>query len=521
MAQQQASSAAVVQNVTVKTALGSDTFQVRSFRFRDRLGEPFQGLLELQSDADSVDLGKLLGEPVTVTVTLPEGGSRYFNGIVFEASQEAAAGDTTRYRIVMGPWLAFLDLGSDARIFQEKSAPDILDSVFQGLGFSAFQRTGLIGDYDPLEFCVQYNETHATFVHRLMQRFGIAYHHDHTADSHTLVLCDSPTSYQSLPGYASVPYRADGRTAENLEHVSHWTSTKRLRSGNYVAKDYDYLNPDSALLAQDSATQPCPHGDMELFHYPGGYTKQSPGNTVARIRIEEQACGQQRFEGTAHCWGFAVGKKFKLTDHPQSSCNSSYLTTAIDLSIDSLTDDGTAAHRSGTAARFTHVCRLEAIPADVNFRPARTAPQPRIAGVQTAVVVGPQGQDPATPYTNAQGSLRLQFRWDRYGQSNAKSSAWVRCSQFWAGPGWGAVFLPRLGCEVAVAFEEGDPDRPLVIGSLYNAANPPPLSLPGDAQQLIVKDDGGNYLQFTPTSGSQVINIYSTTDDTKLQIGKT
>ena len=521
MVQHQASSAAVVQNVTVKTVLGADVFQVRSFRFRDRLGEPFEGLLELQSGVESVDLGALLGGEVTVTVTLPEGGERYFNGIVLEASQEAAAGDTTRYRLVMGPWLALLELGSDARIFQQHSAPDILEKVFQALDFTAFEGTGLSETYDPLEFCVQYNETHANFVHRLMQRFGIAYRHAHTADSHTLVLCDSSSSYQSNPGYASVPYCGDPRTAENREHVSHWTSTQRLRAGKYATKDYDSLNPGSSLLAEDSATQSCPHGDIELYEYPGIYTKQSAGTKVARIRLEEQACRESRFEGTARCWGFAAGTTFNLTDHPQADCNRTYLTTGIELSIDPLTAEETAAHRPGAAAQFTHVCRLEAIPADVSFRPARTAPQPRIAGVQTAVVVGPPGQDPATPYTNAQGSLRLQFRWDRYGQSNDTSSAWVRCSQFWAGPSWGAVFVPRVGCEVAVAFEEGNPDRPLVIGSLYNGDNAPPLSLPGDAQKLIVKDDGGNYLQFTPTANDQVIEVYSPTHETKLRIGQT
>ena len=212
---------------------------------------------------------------------------------------------------------------------------------------------------------------------------------------------------------------------------------------------------------------------------------------------------------------------FKLTDHPQSDCNRTYLTTGIDLSIDPLSDEETATRRPGEAGQFKHVCRVEAIPSDVSFRPARTAPQPRIAGVQTAVVVGPSGQDVATPYTNAQGSLRLQFRWDRYGQSDDKSSAWVRCSQFWAGPSWGAVFLPRLGCEVAVAFEEGDPDRPLVIGSLYNGNNSPPLSLPSKAQNLIVKDDGGNYLEFAPADGTQLITVYSPQDKSTLQLGKT
>jgi type VI secretion system secreted protein VgrG len=248
--------------------------------------------------------------------------------------------------------------------------------------------------------------------------------------------------------------------------------------------------------------------------------KQSLGNALARIRIEEQACRESRFEGTAHCWGFAAGTTFKLTDHPQSDCNRGYLTTGIDLSIDPLPDES-ATHGSESIGRFKHVCRVEAIPSNVSFRPARTTPQPRIAGVQTAVVVGPPGQDVATPYTNAQGSLRLQFRWDRYGQSNDNSSAWVRCTQFWAGPGWGAVFVPRLGCEVAVAFEEGDPNRPVVIGSLYNGNNSPPLSMPDNAQNLIVQDDGGNYLQFTPTAGDQVIEVYSPTDETKLQIGKT
>jgi len=520
MVQHQASSAAVVQNVSVKTALGADIFQLRSFRFRDRLGEPFEGVLELQSGADSVDLGKLIGESVTVTVTLPAGGKRYFNGIVLEASQEVAASDTTRYRLVMGPWLALLELGSDARIFQQKSVTEILERVFQGLNFSDFDSSGLIKNYDPLEFCVQYNETHASFVHRLMQRFGIAYHHEHTADSHKLVLCDSHTSYGSSAGYASVPYCSDARTAKNREHVSHWTSIRRIRSGKYAAKDYDYQQPNTALLAHDSAEQSFPHGDMELFAYPGGYTKQSVGNAVARIRIEEQACRESRFEGTAHCWGFAVGKTFTLTDHPSSNCNRSYLTTGFELSIEAVVNDGAAPHRSGSAHQFTHLSRLAAIPADTNFRPAQTAPRPHIAGVQMAVVVGPAGHDPSIPFTDAEGSVRLQFRWDRYGKNDEKSSAWVRCSQFWAGPGWGAVFLPRLGCEVAVAFEEGDPDRPVVIGCLYNGEHRPPLSLPDDAQKLILKDDGGNYLEFNPAAGNQTITVYSSADETKLTIGK-
>jgi type VI secretion system secreted protein VgrG len=519
MVQQQASSAAFVRNVTVKTALGTDAFELRSFRFRDRLGEPFEGVLELQSDADSIDLGKLLGEQVTVTVPLPGDGKRYFNGIVLEASQEAAAGDTTRYRLVMGPWLALLNLGSDSQIFQQKSAPDILEKVFRGLEFSAFQRRGLIGQYDPLEFCVQYNETHANFVHRLMQRFGIAYHHDHTADSHTLVLCDSPTSYQSNPGYATVPYRSDSRTAKNLEHVSHWTSTKRLRSGKYAAKDYDYLNPDSDLLAQDSATQSCSYGDMELFEYPGGYTKQSLGTRLARVRIEEQACGQQRFEGRAHCWGFAAGKKFELADHPQSDCNRAYLTTAIELSIDPLTDEETATHRSGDAAQFTYVCRLEAIPADVSFRPARTAPQPRIAGVQTAVVVGPPGHDRNVPYTDEHACVRVQFRWDRLGKNDSKSSCWLRHAQPFAGSGWGATFLPLVGCEVVVAFIGGDPDRPLVLSGVYNEGHKPPRDLPAQAVKTIVQDVAGNFLVFDSQASHESITVRTAYRDNFWMIG--
>lgn len=212
-------------------------------------------MLELHSGSDSIDLGKLLGLPVTVTASLPEGGSRHFNGIVLEASHEGDGHDANHYRLVMGPWLRLLELGSDCRIYQQKSVKDILESVFRGLGFTSFDDAGLIGSYDPLAFCVQYNETHARFVHRLMQRFGIAYHHDHTADSHKLVLCDSHTSYGSSSGYASVPYCSDTRTAENREHVSHWTSIRRIRSGKYAAKDYDYQQPNTALLAHDSAQQ--------------------------------------------------------------------------------------------------------------------------------------------------------------------------------------------------------------------------------------------------------------------------
>lgn len=504
----------VITSAKVKTAAGD--FRLTSMRYAEALGSPFEMTLDLVADDASVDPDSLLGTAATVNFSLPAGGERHFSGLVTRFGQPVLGGDTGAFRMTVAPWIALLALGSDCRIFQSEKPPDVLKGVFDDLGFSDYSLAGVMGDYPQIPFCVQYDETHLDFVHRVMQRYGITYHSEQSDGSHKVVLADSPSSYKPFPGYATIPYRSAADASRSKEHIDAWTWQKRVATRKFVLKDFDYTKPNSKLESTKSASHSYPHGDLERFEYPGFYSQQSDGDTLAQVRIDEATCDELTVTGRARCWGLSAGSTFSLEDFPRKDQNKSYLVTSVNIAVESQ-----PAAQTGGSAGYSCVAHFTAIPADTTFRPARTTPVPKIAGIQTAVVVGPSGQDSKTPYTDEYGDIRVQFRWDRNGQNNEKSSCWLRYAQFSAGPKWGAVFLPRIGCEVAVAFQEGDPDRPLAIGSLYNADNKPPTSLPGEAKTFAIQDDGGNYLTLNPDDGNQVVTLHSPTDNTNLKVGKT
>ena len=251
--------------------------------------------------------------------------------------------------------------------------------MFGDLGFTDYDLAGLVGNYDPLDFCVQYNETHSNFVHRLMQRFGIYYFHKHQAGRHTLLLCNSCSGHTPVPGYARIRYQSANQTALNEEHVFLWDSGEQMAPGKYTLKDHAFTNPKAELLASRSASHGYPHGDLEKFEYPGGYATQAAGDASAVVRIEQAECGEKDCLGEAHCLGLSVGHTFTLEEHPRGDQNQSYLTEAIEFSI---TADAPPESQPGAKAAYSHRCRFRAIPASVQFRPERTAVAPRIDGLQ-------------------------------------------------------------------------------------------------------------------------------------------
>ena len=518
MAAPASTSGPVVRGVSAKGVEPLGDVAVAAFRYRETLGTPFEAVLDLRSDTPAADLSVLLGKRVTVTVPLPGDGERHFCGICLEAEQTAVLGDIFGYRLILVSWMRLLELGSDCRIFQEKSVKDIVTAVCDGLGFTDSKTSGIVGNLPPLPYCVQYDETHSNFVHRLIERFGIWYLTEHARGSHTIAFADSSVSAKPVPGYERIAYAASDAEAASKEHIYAWRSRRRMETGKVSLKDYTYTDPKSDLEVQDTASHPYPHGDLERFEYPGLYAQKSDGQNLVEIRMGEHACRESVVTGEARCYGLSAGSTFTLEGHPRADQNASYLVTAIDFL---LAPEDAGDRRGGSAGAFACTCSFEAIPADVDYRPPRTTPVPRIAGHHTARVVGPTGQDPKTPYTNDQGCIRVQFFWDRHGQDNEKSSCWIRYHQIAAGPGWGAVFVPRIGCEVTVVFEGGDPDRPLAVGSLYNQDNKPPTSLPGEAKTFAIQDDGGNYLTLKPDDGNQVITFHSPTDNTTLKVGKT
>ena len=508
MAAPLSTAASIVRGITVSTPLGDRAFSLRAFRYRETIGQPFEGVIDVVGSDREVDLDALLGKAVTVSVPLPAGGTRHFSGLCLEARQAGRLGDAFGYRFVIVPWLRLLEMASDCRIFQQKTAKDILTQVFGDLGFTDSKVSGLIGSLPQLEFCVQYDETTLNFVQRLTQRFGIGYHTEHAAGAHTVAFTDSHSSHKPFPGYDKIRYAASAAEAAGSEHVFQWEAGRRMTTGKVALKDYDFTNPTAQLDAADSAGHGYPHGDLERFEYPGFFAATSDGTTLARIRLGEKSCGGRFFTGVARCYGLSAGWTFKLDGHPRKDQNASYLTTAIDLVIEPVDEAGAgdAAARSAAGA-FACTCSFEAIPADVDYRPPRTARIPRIDGVQTAVVVGPVGQDPRVPYTDQYASVRVQFHWDRQGQNNEKSSCWLRHAQVFAGSGWGATFLPLVGCEVVVAFIGGDPDRPLVLGGVYNGDHKPPRELPDNAVKTVIQDVAGNFAVLDSQADKESITV--------------
>ena len=505
MASALSDSVGVVRGVKVKTVLGESAFKFRSFRYRERLGQPFEGVLDVIGGDSHVDLGKLLGTTVTVSVPLPAGGTRHFSGVCLEARQTGGEGNAFAYQLTMVPWLRLLALGSTGQIFQNKTVQQVLGDVFDGLGFSDYDLSGIQGSLPTLDFCVQYNETFLNFVDRLTQKFGISYHAKHSDGGHRMIFADTGAVYVPVTDlYDIIHYAANpADAAAGREHIHSWEPVQRMESGRFVLKDYAFTDPSANLETRDSAGHAYPHGDLEMFEYPGGFQKKSDGDTLARIRLGVLTCGQSLIVGEGRCYGLSAGSTFQLKGHPRQDQNASYLTTAIDFSLEPA--GGSGGGRGADA--FACTCSFEAIPAGVDYRPKRTAFIPRIDGVQTAVVVGPAGQDPQVPYTDKYGCVKVQFRWDRNGQNDEQSSCWVRHKQVYAGSGWGATFLPTVGCEVVVAFEEGCPERPVVLGGVYNASNKPPRDLPDHAVKTVIQDPAGNFAVLDAQAGKESITV--------------
>lgn len=495
--------------LSIGTALGEDVLLLRRMTATERLGAPFDYALELASKDIAIDPGALLGKPATVSLDLPDGGKRYFNGYMNRFAQVGFDGADALYRARLVPWLWFLSRTADCRIFQDQAVPDIVKGIFREHGFTDFEER-LTGSYRTWNYCVQYRETDLDFVNRLLEQEGIYYFFEHRQDKHLLILADSLSAHAPVPGYAEIPYRPpDDTAAFGREHIFDWTVAQQVSSGAFANTAFDFTAPRKDLLATRRAPKTHDLADLELFDYAGDYTENSDGAEYARIRLEEAQAGHELAEARSNARGLAVGALFKLVEYRREDQNREYLVACARYRLCSdLFGSGTAA---GTPP---FQCRLTAIDAQVPYRPPRTTPKPVVRGPQTAVVTGKAGEE---IWTDQYGRVKVQFHWDRYGKRDENSSCWVRVSHPWAGKGWGAVAIPRIGQEVVVSFLEGDPDRPLITGRVYNGDCMPPFALPAGAVVSGIKSNthkgqGYNELTMDDTAGKEKIVIHGQYD---------
>ena len=484
----------------VKTTLGDDDLLLESFSGVERVSEPFRFLLRLLSPNPNIDMGALLNEPVVLSILLNEDTERHIHGNICRIKMLEQGSDAmTAYEAEVVPWFWFLTQFSNCRIFQNKSVPDIIEKVFRDRGFTEFE-SRLQASYPPREYCVQYRETDFNFVSRLMEQEGICYFFEQTEEKHTLVLADSPNAFPSCAHQSEARFLPASGGLQDNDTVNTLEAEYRVRPGTSSLTDYNFETPQTSLYSTLAGTQ-----QGELYDYPGNHKNKEDGERYVRIRLEEQEAPTAVIRGESNCLGFECGYKFTLSEHPRDNANTEYTLLSLEHR------GKNTSYRSGTPQPYSYFNRFEATEGFIPFRPPRSTRKPVIDGVQTAVVTGKSGEE---ILVDQYGRIKVQFFWDREGTLDENSSCWIRVAQGWAGKHWGFLCTPRVNQEVVVSFLEGDPDRPLITGSVYNAEQMPPYTLPDNQTKSTWKSmsskggAGFNELRFEDNKGKEQIFVH-------------
>jgi type VI secretion system secreted protein VgrG len=459
--------------LAIDTPLGKDALLLQEITGYEGISRLFSYDLDLLAyDNDSISFDDIVGQKVSIKFQLPDGSPRYISGFVSRFTQ----GETderlfTHYHAQVVPWLWFLTREADCRIFQNMAVPDIISKIFDPFGFKDF-KLNLKGSYPKLEYCVQYRETSFNFISRLMEEFGIFYYFDHTTQGkHTMVLANQSSNLPACPG-SPISYDTEVGGLDDPQVINNWHVGQEVKTGKYSVTDYNFTTPSTSLLANEptvvslSASQ-----DLELYDYPGLHTTKDEGDTVAKVRMQEEEAGYMVVSGAGNGRGLMSGFSFELKNHYRSDQNTKYVATEVRH----FGSAGQSYTSAGTTGGETYSNHFTSMPASVPYRPLRVTPKPFVQGPQPALVVGKAGEE---IWVDKYGRVIVQFYWDRLGEKNENSSCWIRVSQPWAGGNWGAMWIPRIGQEVLVSFLEGDPDRPVITGRVYNADQMPPYTLP-------------------------------------------
>ena len=524
------------RRLKVTTPLGKDVLLLNGLTGHEAISRPFSFQLQCVAENDkakSVMFDALLGQKITAEIALPGGGSRFLNGVCLRVAEGARDATFTRFLLDLVPQASLLLRKTQSRIFQQVSVPDVLKKVLTGVDVT----WEIQGSFAPRDYCVQYRESDFAFASRLMEEEGIYYFFKHGDGSHTMVVANTPDSHPSVPGRSSFISEAVGGGTREEDRVLAWEKTQELVSSKVVLWDHCFELPGKHLEAEHAIQasvaagkvshklQLAANAKLELYDYPGAYAQRfdgiAPGGgdragdlgkifddnkRTVGIRMQEVAAASVLVNAASNCRQVVSGHKFTLDRHfdgdgPWVIYQAEHAASeAADL-------------RSGGGG-FTYRNQFTCFPFALPFRPPRLTPVPTVRGTQTAVVVGPAGEE---IFTDKYSRIKVQFNWDRGGKKDASSSCWVRVATPWAGKQWGAIHIPRIGQEVVVDFLEGDPDQPIVIGSVYNAECMPPYALPANKTQSGIKSRsslGGspanfNELRFEDKKGHEQILLHA------------
>ena len=459
--------------MTLACSAGKDLLFKR-MSAREELGHLFEFDIGVVSKKEVANPDDLLGKPASVAVVLANGKERHFHGLVCALGIEGATANMYNYRLVLRPWVWLLTRRSDTRVFQKMTMEEILKKVFDH--FSPDYEFEISGTLPKYEYCVQYRESDFNFVSRLMEQEGVYYYFRHTGTKHTMVIVNSPSAHKPCPFQEKFEFRELAVGLRDFDPVTDWRVKKEIQSGQVVLRDFDFAKP-AALESIATATRKEASAKLEVYDYPGFYPDKSAGERYSKLRVEELQARYSRVEGFGSVRALACGFRFTLASHPRPDQNKAHLVVSTQIEC------AVGGYESSEDQAFYN-CHFTAMEGTEVFRPDRATPKPSVAGLHTAIVVGPKGDE---IHTDEHGRVKLQFHWDRIGKMNDMSSCFVRVSNPSAGKGWGSISLPRIGQEVVVDFLEGDPDRPLITGVVYNGEQTPPYTLPANATVSTVK----------------------------------
>jgi type VI secretion system secreted protein VgrG len=499
---------------------------IKSLVGSEKISAPFSIELELLADTKKGDDNKikpqnLIGGNTTVTIAWKD-VKRNFNGIISRFWQFHRDDRFAYYRAEVVPQLWLLQLSSNCRVFQNKTVPEIVKSILSGASYPGLQFDDRLTQdkYAKLDYCVQYRETDLNFVSRLMEREGICYFFEHNPNHHVLILADAPEDQKPCPTQSSVRYLPAGGYGERENCVLQWQLAQELHSGKYSLRDFNFQidTQTSNLEVSESTVNKVGGNDKyEMYDYPGRYAQRfnepkkrldqirKEGEKFVRLRMEEEETPYVVANGTSDCRSFTAGHFFTLTHHERSEFNDDYLLTSVQYSAQQ-SPSYISREVVPNPYRNSFSCVRHKIP----FRPPWISARPVVGGPQTAIVVGPDGEE---IYTDEFGRVKVQFHWDRANSKPDERSCWIRVAHPWAGTKWGGIWIPRVGQEVIVHFLEGDPDRPIITGCVYNASHEVPYTLPDNKTRSTLKSrstkngSSSNYneLRFEDKKGDEQI----------------
>lgn len=507
--------------VTIETPLGPDVLLVSAAVIDENVNALPTMHLDLLSHRHDLTIDDLIGQRVKLKldhqgnqstlgrVIATSGGDdnvRYFDGYVMSFDRVGNPGKVTQYQMSVVPWFWILTRSTDCRIFQEKTVQDILSEIFHEHGFSDYV-FDLRTTHKPIEYIVMYQESYYNFCARLMEQEGLIWTHRYEKDKHILAIGDMNYLFQPIAGLKTLPYSNSQSSEFNIDGIDQLNEGRQFGVGKVTFRDFNHQTPSSPLMLVQASPQTRQHaqlGDTERFEHQSLYDHVDDGNRYARQAMEAEEARAHRYNGSGHAWRLTTGGTTTVTGHPVEANNQEYV--FLQVRHEAVND------YTQQPAKQPYRNTFVALPKKIQYRAERLTPKPVVHGMQSAIVVGPKGEQ---IYTNG-SCVKVHFMWDRRGKMDGSDSMWIRVSQPWAGEGWGAAAIPRIGQEVTVAFNQGDADNPLIIGRVFNGDNGNPYHGAGGQTMGIKsqthKGEGSNELRMSDVNGAQELYLHAQKD---------